>query len=187
MSSQRKAYFGKQTLVPSGWVGKWDTKIWYKKYWERLKYHRQKVKKLTFRALAPPQSEKWNCMWLTWGGEKLCRSCLKEKITRSSSSQDEVATTLSNPKPKMHMANFSKFLGSSCYLSGKGLFTSVHFKLSHLRTHLFNSSSHQQQVQNWIPPSHFPNVKRLCTVDYEFCDKAEKIWQKVFQLCFQGW
>ena len=70
------------------------------------------------------------------------------KITRSSSSQDEVAPTLSNPKPKMHMANFSKLLGSSWYLYGKGLFTSVHFKLSHLHTHLFYSSSYQQQLQN---------------------------------------
>ena len=68
MSSQRRVYCGKKTLVPSEWGSERDTKIWYQKYWERSKYHRQKIKKLTFRTLAPPQSEKRNFMYLIWDG-----------------------------------------------------------------------------------------------------------------------
>lgn len=103
----------------------------------------QKIEKLTFSALALPQSEKKELYAVYFGRGEAVSFTVEGKIClkfffEGWSGTEEVSL-------KMHLG---KFLAFSWHLSGKDLFTSVHFKLLHSHTHIFYSLSRQQQVQN---------------------------------------
>ena len=102
-----------------------------------------KLEKLTFPALALPQSELQELYVIYFGRGEAVSFTVEGKnrlkfFFAGWSGAEEVSF-------KMHLG---KFLGFSWHLSGKDLFTSVLFKLSHSHTHIFYSSSRQTQVQN---------------------------------------
>ena len=143
MSSQWRAYFGKMDWYHVGWEVRHENVVSNQSGKFKLSPF-QKIEKLTFPALALPESENRNYLLSVLGGEKLGLSRWKESLKfffAGWSVAEEVGF-------KMQLG---KFLGFSWHLSGKDLFTSVYFKLLHSHTHIFYYSSSQQQVQNWIP------------------------------------
>ena len=90
MSSQWRAYFGKRDWYHVGRKVRHENLVSNQLRKFKLSPF-QKIKKLTFPALALPQSENRNCMLSILGGEKLSLSRWKERIAWSSSSRDGVA------------------------------------------------------------------------------------------------
>ena len=62
-------------------------------------------------------------------------------------------------------------------ISSNRLSTSVHYKPTDSQNYLLHSSSHPAHVKNSIPYSQFLRLRRLCSDDTDFSEKAEEMCQ----------
>ena len=69
------------------------------------------------------------------------------------------------------------FLDINVSISGNRLSTSVHYKPTDSHSYLLHSSSHPAHVKNSIPYSQFLRLRRLCSDDTDFSEKAEEMCQ----------
>ena len=69
------------------------------------------------------------------------------------------------------------FLDIKVSISGNRLSTSVHYKPTDSHSYLLHSSSHPAHVKNSIPYSQFLRLRRLCSDDTDFSEKAEEMCQ----------
>ena len=69
------------------------------------------------------------------------------------------------------------FLDTNVSISGNRLSTSVHYKPTDSHSYLLHSSSHPAHVKNSIPYSQFLRLRRLCSDDTDFSEKAEEMCQ----------
>ena len=69
------------------------------------------------------------------------------------------------------------FLDINVSISGNRLSTSVHYKATDSQSYLLHSSSHPAHVKNSIPYSQFLRLRRLCSDDTDFSEKAEEMCQ----------
>ena len=67
------------------------------------------------------------------------------------------------------------FLDINVSISGNQLSTSVHYKPTDLHSYLLHSSSHPAHMKNSIPYSQFLRLRRLCSDDTDFSEKAEEM------------
>ena len=73
------------------------------------------------------------------------------------------------------VAGNTPFLDIKVSIEGKGLCTSVHYKLTDSHSYLLYSSSHPSHVKNSIPYSPFLRLRRLCSDDSDFSLKSEEM------------
>ena len=69
------------------------------------------------------------------------------------------------------------FLDINVSISGNRLSTSVYYKPTHSHSYSLHSSSHPAHVKNSIPYSQFLRLRRLCSDDTDFSEKAEEMCQ----------
>ena len=69
------------------------------------------------------------------------------------------------------------FLDIHVSISGNRLSTSVHYKPTDSHSYLLHSSSHPAHVKSFIPDSQFLRLRRLCSDDTDFSEKAEEMCQ----------
>ena len=69
------------------------------------------------------------------------------------------------------------FLDINVSISGNRLSTGVHYKPTDSHSYLLHSSSHPAHIKNSIPYSQFLRLRRLCSDDTDFSEKAEEMCQ----------
>ena len=69
------------------------------------------------------------------------------------------------------------FLDINVSISGNRLSTRVHYKPTDSNSYSLHSSSHPAHVKNSIPYSQFLRLRRLCSDDTDFSEKAEEMCQ----------